>query len=681
MNERTIFFEALDLPPNDRAAFLDEACANNPSLKRRIETLLQKHDTDIDFLRLPVVEQLGIQISDFQTKNEGSLDFLETPHRAGSLGRLGHYEVLEEIGRGGMGLVLRAFDEKLHRVVALKLLAPSNANSPSARQRFAREARAAAAVNHENVINIFAVEDSAAIPYLVMEFVEGKTLQEKIHQKTPNSLQEILRIGFQMAEGLAAAHRQGLVHRDIKPTNILLENGVERVKITDFGLARGVDDASVTQVGLIAGTPQYMSPEQARGERVDARSDLFSLGTVLYALCTGQEPFRADSSLATLRQVCDLKPRSICEVNPTLPRALGVVIERLMAKRPQDRFGSAAEVAEVLSKLMSGQYHGEPIPMRRRWLGAAAGLVACVALAVVFGLPREPVPAHDSNPTPSSVPEKPAADIPIAKTPPTDEEVEWQKTVAAMPVDQQFKAVVGRLRECNPRFDMQAKRIVRDGELVGLKFPAHSIDDLRPLQALKKLEVLDCGGAANDRGRIADLSPLRGLPLKYLIISDNVVSDLSPLEGMPLISLCLARNVTLKNLKPLSGLPLKYLDLNHTSVSDLSPLARAKHLQVLHLDQTLTSDLTPLRELPLTTLSVPFTKVADLSPLRGMGLNSLSLLDTPVTDLSPIRGMPLEDLNLTLRPEHDRALLRSLSGLKLFNSKSPTEFWREVDGE
>ena len=218
------------------------------------------------------------------------------PRKANALGRLGHYDVLEVVGRGGMGIVLRAFDEKLHRVVAIKVLAPALAASGPARQRFVREARATAAVTHDNVIAIHAVEETGPVVYLVMQFIDGQhPFKDKNRsQGGAQPLHEILRIGRQVAEGLSAAHRQGLVHRDIKPANILLENGIERVKITDFGLARAADDSSLTQSGVIAGTPMYMSPEQANGQHVDHRADLFSLGSLLYAICTGHTPFRAE---------------------------------------------------------------------------------------------------------------------------------------------------------------------------------------------------------------------------------------------------------------------------------------------------------------------------------------------------------------------------------------------------
>jgi len=344
---KDIFFAALEKDaPADRAAYLDLACAGDAELRRRVEALLRAHDQADPLLDRPAVEHLSAGDLD-------SLDFLEPSAKPGSLGRLGPYEVLEVVGRGGFGVVLRAFDEKLHRVVAIKALTPALAGSAAARQRFVREARAGAAVTHENVVAIYAVEDAGRVPYLVMQFVEGRTLQEKLDGTGPLPLPETLRIGLQVAEGLAAAHKQGLVHRDIKPGNILLENGVERVKITDFGLARAVDDASLTQSGQVAGTPAYMSPEQAAGEKVEYRSDLFSLGSVLYSMCAGRAPFRAESALAVLRRVCDDTPRPLREVNPAVPEWLEGLVAKLQAKKPADRFATAGEVATILSKRLA----------------------------------------------------------------------------------------------------------------------------------------------------------------------------------------------------------------------------------------------------------------------------------------------------------------------------------------
>ena len=277
-----------------------------------------------------------------------ALDFLNAPSKPGSLGRLGPYDVTEVLGHGAFGIVLKAYDAALSRFVAIKVLAAQLAVSAAARSRFAREAKAAAAVVHENVVAIHAVNSWNGLPYLVMPCIAGRSLQERVNRDGPLSVKEVLRVGMQAARGLAAAHDQGIVHRDIKPSNILLENGVERVKLSDFGLARAVDDASQTQSGVIAGTPQYMSPEQARGEAIDHRADLFSLGGVMYFMCAGRPPFRADSTPAVLRRVCDDRHRPLRDVNPDIPHWLAAIIDRLLAKEAGGRFSTATEVAEVL---------------------------------------------------------------------------------------------------------------------------------------------------------------------------------------------------------------------------------------------------------------------------------------------------------------------------------------------
>jgi eukaryotic-like serine/threonine-protein kinase len=321
-----------------------------------------------------------------------ALDFLAPPDDPEHLGRLGPYEVTEVVGKGGMGVVLKAIDPLLNRTVAIKVLAPELATSATARRRFAREAQAAAAVAHEHIVAIYAVDATpGGLPYLVMPYVAGKSLQERLDRSGPLEVREVLRVGMQAAAGLAAAHAQGLVHRDVKPANILLENCVERVKLTDFGLARAADDASLTQSGVVAGTPQYMAPEQTRGEPVDARADLFSLGSVLYALCTGRPPFRAETTMGVLRRVCDDAPRPIRETSPDVPGWLAAIIARLHAKDPADRYQTAAEVAELLGRCLAHLEQPDRVPppfeperpsSRRRvggWAVAALALVVTVA--------------------------------------------------------------------------------------------------------------------------------------------------------------------------------------------------------------------------------------------------------------------------------------------------------------
>ena len=279
------------------------------------------------------------------------------------LGRWGTYEVVGVVGTGGMGVVLKAFDAALNRYVAIKVLAPHLGSSGAARKRFSREAQAAAAVVHDNVIEIYHVAETAGLPYLVMPYVRGPSLQRRLDDGGPMALAEILRVGMQAAAGLAAAHAQGLVHRDVKPANILLADGIERVKLADFGLARAADDASLTKTGVIAGTPQYLSPEQARGEAVDQRSDLFSLGSVLYAMCTGRAPFRAETSYGVLRRITDEEPRPIREINPEIPEWLCGIVAKLMAKRPDDRFQSAQEVAKLLEECLAHVQQPTAVPL------------------------------------------------------------------------------------------------------------------------------------------------------------------------------------------------------------------------------------------------------------------------------------------------------------------------------
>jgi hypothetical protein len=236
----------------------------------------------------------------------------------------------------------------LQRVAAVKVLAPRMAASAAARQRFVREAQAAAAVRDDHVVAIHAVQEHGPVPYLVMEYICGQTLEERIRHGKRLDVKEVLRIGMQLAAGLAAAHAQGLVHRDIKPANVLLENSVQRVKITDFGLAYLAADAGPTGSGALAGTPPYMSPEQARGEPTDHRTDLFSLGSVLYTLCTGRPPFEGHTTAELLERVRADTPRPVRQVNPEVPDWLGDLIGRLHARDVPARPASAREVAELL---------------------------------------------------------------------------------------------------------------------------------------------------------------------------------------------------------------------------------------------------------------------------------------------------------------------------------------------
>ena len=293
---------------------------------------------------------------------------LENQEETRSKSRILQYEVVEVIGRGSMGIVVKAFDPGLARHVAIKLLTPEMAGSETAQQRFALEARSAAAIRHENVVAIFAVSQFDGVPVLVMEYVHGSSLQECLDDRRNFTTSEIARIGRQTALGLGAAHDLHLVHRDVKPGNILLEakkgSGVEktdsltfstpdpffaRVCVTDFGLVRAMDqDFRLSQQGLLIGTPNFMSPEQVDGKPLTPASDLFSLGSVLYTLCTGQLPFVTETMSGLLHAIAEKNPTPIREVNPSVPEGLVRVIEKMQAKDPAERLLSAAAVAEAL---------------------------------------------------------------------------------------------------------------------------------------------------------------------------------------------------------------------------------------------------------------------------------------------------------------------------------------------
>jgi serine/threonine protein kinase/Tfp pilus assembly protein PilF len=322
--------------------------------------------------------------------------------------RLAHYEIVDLLGTGGMGEVYRAHDSRLKRDVALKILPTETAADPERLERFQREAETVARLNHPNIVTIFSVEEDAGVHFLTMELVEGRGLDEP-----PASmglpLPRILEIGIAAADALAAAHEQGIVHRDLKPANIMIA-GDGRVKILDFGLAKltnrdpvADDDEtrkqSLTRDGSVLGTVPYMSPEQLRGQNLDHRSDLFSLGILLYELASGQRPFRGESYLDVSSAILRDAPPPLAGLNPSLPTELNLIVERCLEKNPAHRYQSAVAVRDQLrglqKQLDSGtsqvgttvlKPHSTPAKRRTRmWIGIAGTAAVAVALAFFFG--------------------------------------------------------------------------------------------------------------------------------------------------------------------------------------------------------------------------------------------------------------------------------------------------------
>jgi serine/threonine-protein kinase len=384
-DERCLSFLRNELTPAETEAFelhleVCEHCqqlllvhAGGDEIEKQVKQLLVKSG-ETPFLQSasttkaePFSYELSQETSDALLAADVSI--LSPSDLPDSLGRIGTFEAKAIIGRGGMGTVYKALDPALGRTVAVKVLRPELASIQSARQRFSLEARAMASVAHQHVVPIYAVDEHRGLPYLAMEYVPGGTLESRLKQQGPLELISVLRITQQIALALEAAHDTGIVHRDIKPANILLDRGVDRVRVADFGLVRVSDDASMTRSGMIAGTPLYMAPEQVKGEVCDPRSDLFSLGSLVYTLIAGVPPFQADSPYAAMQKIVHDQPKSLLSYRDDAPDWLCGFVAKLLEKRADDRFQSARQVVEVLEDelnfLQNPDIVGEPV---RKWL-------------------------------------------------------------------------------------------------------------------------------------------------------------------------------------------------------------------------------------------------------------------------------------------------------------------------
>jgi len=310
---------------------------------------------------------------------------------------LGNYQITEELGRGGMAVVYRAYQPSLNRHVAIKVLPPQLSFDPQFVERFQREARAAARLRHPNIVVIHDVGEQDGNYYIVMEYLEGRTLNQLIEQEGPLSPQRAAHIIDQVAAALDYAHQQGVVHRDVKPANIFVGKD-DRVTLTDFGIAKAATDAEqLTRTGMLMGTPEYMAPEQAEGSNVDHRTDLYSLGIVLYQMLVGRVPFRGTTPHATLHAVIYEPPPAPHQINLAVSPAVEAVVLKAIAKQPNQRFQSGAEFAAALKAALASEPYPVPLPpqpsaikpSRRRspavWIVLAMAVVLA-SLLVVFAL-------------------------------------------------------------------------------------------------------------------------------------------------------------------------------------------------------------------------------------------------------------------------------------------------------
>jgi len=380
-------------------------CHDRPDLLPALEQRVRDLESMARFVGEPSPQQTGdtaiftpLSRPAVETVNFPSKDNAHSESRD-QLSRLGEYVIRGEIGRGGMGEVLLADDPQLGRQVAIKVMRQALGSSPDARARFLREARAVAAIRHDHVVPIYHVGEHEGTPYLVMPLLAGETLSTRL-ERGPLPPAEVARVGREMAEGLAAAHERGLIHRDVKPANVWLDIPGDRVRLLDFGLARSADGTDgLTQPGVVMGTLAYMAPEQADGLEVDGRADLFSLGAVLYQCATGRPPFTGKTLSATMRAVAEHTPPPPLNVNPEVPVGLSDLVMRLLSKQPGGRPGSAMEVAACLSGVPTNLAETITIqaPPSKRWrnwpLAAAAVMVIGTLIAILWpSRDREIVP-------------------------------------------------------------------------------------------------------------------------------------------------------------------------------------------------------------------------------------------------------------------------------------------------
>jgi hypothetical protein len=301
----------------------------------------------------------------------GPLAFLQGPLQPDELGRLADFRVLQPIGQGGMGIVFRAEDTRLRRMVALKVMQPRFASDARVRERFLAEARAMAALRSDHVVTVYEVGVAGNVPFFAMEFLEGEALESLASRAGRLAAAEVMRIARETACGLAAAHGRGLVHRDIKPSNLWLEAPVGRVKILDFGLARlNMGSEPMSQAGLVVGTPAFMAPEQARGEPVDQRADLFSLGCVLYWLCTGRLPFVGSDVLSTLSALATHNPEPPAALARDVAPVMSDLIMDLLQKDPRRRPASSQAVLDRIAAIES-----ESMPVGAQGRGEMASMM------------------------------------------------------------------------------------------------------------------------------------------------------------------------------------------------------------------------------------------------------------------------------------------------------------------
>lgn len=579
----------------------------------------------------PSVSSEGNETSGAEPTSAGTPAF-GPPVEPGEVGKLGPYRIVKELGRGGMGAVYAALDTRLGRRLALKVMLPQYAANATAKERFLREARAAAQISHDNVVTVYEADERDGVPYIAMQFLEGYPLDEYLKRKGSPGIPQILRIAREAAAGLAAAHKLGLVHRDIKPGNLWLEAPEGRVKVLDFGLAKPVDTQSeVTRSGAIIGTPAFMSPEQARGEKVDARTDLFSLGGVLYRLCTGRLPFQGPTTMVVLMALGTEEPPPVRSLNRAVPEPLAELIHQLLTKNAAARPATADAVVQRI-RVIARQFSSGSIPT------AIQPTVVPAPIPVTM-MPSEANPFADIDATDTSSSQLQPIPAPAAE--PVKPQSKKPLLVAAGLLGLLI-AVAGVIVIITNKDGTKTKIEVPDNATVEVKdktgktlakVPPPVVVDATPDRKAAEY-VLSIGGGVyvnseiRNRNKAADLPKDRFTLTGVFLGGNKQVTD----TGLAVFDGC-------------TGLTVLHLSGTNVTDEGLEHFRGCTGLTTLGLKGTAVtgSGLAALNCAGLTSIDLAGTPVTDagLANLRGCtGLTTLYLHDTNVTDagLANFRG-------------------------------------------